>query len=324
VRRRISLTLVVTLALAAAVTVGWFSDYYGSDFGMFAAAGRTLASTRWLHTYHDSFVQAGPFELLICAFAKMLGGGGRDAAIVLDVAGMLALLAVAYTTVARRARELLLVATAALALFVVRDLGADAHPAEVGIALLWFLAARDARAGRVWRAGLLVGVSAGFETWGVLGVTVLLLATRIRDSAVAAGGAALVAAAIYAPFLAGGDFHMFELHWKTAHGLAGTVFGLGHAFTWPMRLAEAAIVVAAGGTLARAVRRSPTAVWLVPAATSLVRLLLDPIRYGYYWDTALTLFAIGLAPWLVAPRALAGALEAWLAQRLGRATLAGR
>jgi hypothetical protein len=77
-----------------------------------------------------------------------------------------------------------------------------------------------------------------------------------------------------------------------------------------MRLAEAVVVVAAGSALALRTRRYPWCVWLVPALTSLCRLGLDPVRYGYYWDTALTLLLIGVAPWLLAPRTAAFALRA--------------
>ena len=88
-----------------------------------------------------------------------------------------------------------------------------------------------------------------------------------------------------------------------------------------MRFAQAGIVVGLGGALARRLRGSREAVWLVPAATSLLRLLLDPVRYGYYWDTSLTLLVLGLAPWAAAPLALVDALRSWLEQRLGRAAV---
>jgi hypothetical protein len=76
-----------------------------------------------------------------------------------------------------------------------------------------------------------------------------------------------------------------------------------------MRLAEAVVVVAAGSAIAMRTRRFDWSVWLVPAATSLCRLALDPVRYGYYWDTALTLLLIGVAPWLLAPRVAAWRLR---------------
>jgi hypothetical protein len=41
---------------------------------------------------------------------------------------------------------------------------------------------------------------------------------------------------------------------------------------------------------------------LKSAATSICRVFLDPVRYGYYWDTSLVLILIGLAPMLIAPR----------------------
>src|SRR5919204_6329300 len=97
-RRRVGIAFVVLASIAGAVVVGVFADRSDSDFGVFAAAGRTMLSSHWLHTYHDPFVQAGPFELPLCYLAKLVGGNGAGAAIVLDVAGVLALLAVAHLT----------------------------------------------------------------------------------------------------------------------------------------------------------------------------------------------------------------------------------
>jgi len=34
-------------------------------------------------------------------------------------------------------------------------------------------------------------------------------------------------------------------------------------------------------------------VWLVPAATVLTRILLDPETFGYYWDTPLFVLLLG-------------------------------
>jgi hypothetical protein len=83
-----------------------------------------------------------------------------------------------------------------------------------------------------------------------------------------------------------------------------------------MRLAEAVIVVGVGSALALALRRrTANAVWIVPAATSICRIFLDPVRYGYYWDTSLVLILIGLAPMFVAPRELARNLRASLRAR---------
>jgi hypothetical protein len=105
---------------------------------------------------------------------------------------------------------------------------------------------------------------------------------------------------------------MFDLHWAIVGGVPGLFFGNGQTFSWSMRLAEALIVVSFGSALAWQLRRLGSSTWLVPALTSMCRLALDPVRYGYYWDTSLVLLLIGAAPLLVSPRALAW----WVQDRL--------
>src|SRR5205823_2373004 len=89
----------------------------------------------------------------------------------------------------------------------------DGHPAEAVSPLLWVLAAVEVRRGRAWRAGLLIGVSAGFELWGLLGVAVLALAPRARDALRGAAAALITAVALLAPFAVFGSFHMFDYEW---------------------------------------------------------------------------------------------------------------
>jgi hypothetical protein len=105
---------------------------------------------------------------------------------------------------------------------------------------------------------------------------------------------------------------MFDLHWSIAGGVPGYLFGEGETFSWPMRLAEAAIVVSFGSGLAWRLRRLGASTWIVPALTSICRLPLDPVRYGYYWDTSLVLLLIGVAPLLASPRAAAWRVQEWL------------
>jgi hypothetical protein len=52
-------------------------------------------------------------------------------------------------------------------------------------------------------------------------------------------------------------------------------------------------VVIAGGLIARAVRGLRESIWLIPAITQIIRIELDPMTYGYYWDTALIALLIG-------------------------------
>src|SRR6185437_17183794 len=78
------------------------------------------------------------------------------------------------------------------------------HPADAVLPLIWVVAAADARRGRVVRAAGLVGLGAGLETWSILGLAVLVLATRRRDALRGAVVGAFVAAALFVPFVVGG------------------------------------------------------------------------------------------------------------------------
>ncbi len=68
---------------------------------------------------------------------------------------------------------------APVALSYTFDAYRDGHPAQALVPLLWVLAGFEVRAGRAWPAGLLIGVSAGFEVWGILGVAIVVLAPRV-------------------------------------------------------------------------------------------------------------------------------------------------
>jgi hypothetical protein len=309
-RTRAYLVMLGVLAGAAAAGVFLNSATF-SDADGFAAGGRVLLSSRWQHTYADPWLQAGPFEQVICLLGRTLGLTAAGQPVALNMIGAAALLVVARRVLGRDWKSLLYVGVGATFLGIISDLYAIGHPSELFIALTWVLAARAARRDAIVLAGVLLGLSAGFETWGLLGAPILFLVPTFRRT-VAAGMLALaVAGAIYVPFALGGDFHMFELHWEIAGGIAARLFGQNSEYTWHMRLAEAVIVVAFGSALALGLRRRTSAsVWMVPAATSIARLFLDPVRYPYYWDTGLTLILLGTAPWFTAPRTLAHALRA--------------
>jgi hypothetical protein len=315
-RRRLPLGLTLTwlAVLAVAAATGWFMHSKTfSDAGGFASAAQVMLSGRWRHTYGDSWLQAGPLEMLVCLLGKILGLSARGVPVALNALGALAILAVATPTLGRRWREIALAGGGAIALGIVSDMWDWGHPSELFIALLWLLAAQAARRERMLLAGCILGLSAGFETWGLLGAPVLFLLPQLRRTIGAGLLALFVAAAFYAPFALGGDFHMFHLHWAVVGGVPAYLFGEGTTFSWAMRLAEAIVVVVFGSSLALVLRRSRASVWVVPALTSISRLLLDPVRYGYYWDTSLVLLLIGLAPVLTSPRAtavrLAGVLD---------------
>jgi hypothetical protein len=312
-KRGAQLAAVWLFVLGAAAASGWIlNSVTFSDADSFAHAGSIMLSSNWQHTYSDSWLQAGPLEMIVCLLGRTLGGSLRGEAVAMNMIGAAALLGVGTVVMRRNWKPLAIVAAGALGVGIISDMWEWGHPSELLIALSWLLAARAARRDQLLVAGLLVGLSAGFETWGLLGAPVLFLLPQVRRT-IASGGLALLAtAAVYAPFALGGDFHMFDLHWAIVGGVPGYLFGSGQTFSWPMRLAEAVIVVSFGSALAWRLRKFSASVWVVPALTSICRLALDPVRYGYYWDTSLVLLLIGVAPLLASPRAAAWRAQGWL------------
>jgi hypothetical protein len=312
------LVAVWLLVLCGAAVSGWIlNSVTFSDADSFAQAASVMLSSNWQHTYSDPWLQAGPFELVVCLLGRTLGGSLRGEAIALNMIGAAALLGVATVVVRGRWKPLAILAGGALAIGIISDMWEWGHPSELFIALVWLLAARAARRDQLLVAGLLVGLSGGFETWGLLGAPVLFLLPQLRHTIVAGFVALLATATVYTPFALGGDFQMFDLHWAIVGGVPGSIFGNGETFSWPMRLAEAVIVVSFGSALAWRLRRFAASTWIVPALTSICRLALDPVRYGYYWDTSLVLLLIGVAPLLASPRTAAWRVQEWLQRPRG-------
>ena len=305
--RRPAVLVALAIVLAAAGS-GWVNGAIpDADAPLFAWAGTTMLSADWQHTFDNHTVQAGPFELALASVAMRAGGSQRGFAVALDVAGAVCVLLAGWA-LRLRARALSLLGAGAFLIGLLGDAYVGGHPAELAIPFLWLLAAREARAGRTVIAGSLVGASAGWEIWGLLGVAVLALSPQLRRVPAGALAAAALGTALFLPFVLAGDFHMFEYHWYVGSGLEARLLGKGHSFTWPMRLAEGAVVVAVGTVVARATRRLGASVWLVPVAVSLSRLALDPVLYPYYWDTPLLMLLAGAAGIVAAPRQLAASI----------------
>jgi hypothetical protein len=153
------------------------------------------------------------------------------------------------------------------------------------------------------RAAAIVGLCAGFETWGILGIAVLACAPSLRGALRAAPVAVAVAALLFLPFVLAGHFAMGSYHWSImGRSLLGHVVAPGTAFGWPLRLAQGGLAVAAGLGVARSARQSAHALWLVPLVIVLVRIVLDPLQSGYYFDGLQAPALVGLV--LVAARGL--------------------
>jgi hypothetical protein len=274
-----TLAWIVPVAAAAAVAPVARGD--GGDAWMFTATGRTLLSSDWSHAFSNPGIQVGPLQL------ALFGSVGRSPlalAIVLGVAAALLVLAAARAAGVEQPLLLAVVGLVAVVTGFTRA-GFDAgHPADSLLPLLWILAAAEARRGRVILAGAIVGLSAGFEPWGILGVAVLALAPSVRDAARGLLVAIAAAAVLFLPFVAAGQFHMGGYRWLVSSQTLVSLFvAPGTAVGWPLRLLQGAVAVGAGVAVARAARGSRHAIWLVPGVVVLARLLLDPLDSGYYF-----------------------------------------
>jgi hypothetical protein len=289
------LPVLAASALALAVTPG-----DTGDLGYFVHASERLFSSRWADTYADPNLQVGPLQLILFGAADLLGGALGVSTTRLIAVAVGAGIAALFVVVARRLvaprndRVVLLAAgLAPVALGLTFDAFRDGHPAQVVVPLLWVLAGLDARAGRACRAGALVGLAAGFELWGLLGAAVLVAAPRAAQSLRAAGGALLVAAVLFAPFVLS-DFAMFEYRWVVNGDTPlSVVVDPGTEFTWPLRMLQGAAALLAGGALTWRLRRTTAALWAGPLAVVTTRIALDPVRYPWYWLGLETLVLLG-------------------------------
>jgi hypothetical protein len=266
--------------LAAALTPFLRSD--GGDGSLFVRTGKTMLSGDWTHAFANPAVQAGPLQLLL------FGTVGRSSAILAAVLATTTALLLTFSVRSLGVEHPALLALAgivAVATGLTTHVFDAGHPANGLLPLLWIVAAAQARRGRVVRAAAIVGLSAGFETWGVLGIAVLACAPSARGALRAAPVAVGIAAALFLPFIVAGDFAMGSYHWVVvSRSLLGHVVAPGTSFGWTLRLAQGGLAVATGVGAARLARRSAHALWLVPLAVVVVRVALDPMQSGYYFD----------------------------------------
>jgi hypothetical protein len=276
------------------------------DLAYFVHAAEGLFSGSWADTYADPTLQVGPLQLTLFAVADVLAeavGVSTTRLVALLVgAGVAALFwLVARRLLGQREHHVVLLAAglAPVALGLTFDAFRDGHPAQVVAPLLWVLAGLEARAGRVWQAGALVGLSAGFELWGLLGAAVLVVSPRPIQALRSVAVAVAVVVALLAPFVLAGDFAMFEYRWLVNGDTLLSVFvEPGTAFTWQLRALQGGTALLAGAAIAWALRRSTAALWAGPLAVVAVRLALDPVRYPWYWlpvETLVLIAAVQLA-----------------------------
>ena len=280
------------LVFAAAVALLIRPDDTG-DLPYFLHVAHRLFSADWTGVFADPSVQVGPLQLAVFRLGDL--AGALPLLIQVGCAGLIWV--VAGRLLARHSqRAQLAVGLAAVALGLTYGAYQYGHPAQVIVPLLWVLAALDAREGRTLRAGALIGLSAGFELWGVLGAVVFVLAPRARAALAGLAAEVGVAAGLFLPFVIAGEFRMFDYHWQVnGDTLLGLFVEPGTPFTWSMRLCQGLAAFGVGVGLAWPLRRTRHAVWLAPLAVVVVRLALDPVRYPWYWLAIETLALLGAA-----------------------------
>lgn len=295
----------VALTLIALVSV---SEAFPQpvDVSAFAPAGAELLQGQWARIYSDSFIQAGPFELAFWGITELLHVhtalqwqlvvvfGSALAGLVLGVVveRILRPITPVWSPVLAAAATLLGAVTAMLTTSI-----SSGHPAEVAVPLLWLGSGMMARRDRPFTAAVLLGLSTGWELWGVLGAAVLLLAPRIdlRMLWRSALGVLAPIALIFVPFLLLGPFQMFSFHWTIYSGtLAELLFPHATTFSWPMRLVQAALSLGGGAVAALVLRRRAAALWIVPLASCAIRLFLDPVDADYYRVPPIALVIVGM------------------------------
>lgn len=289
---RSAVTRVWVPVLGLTALRAWFDR--GTDPGdlvYFVHRGEYLLSGAWAGTFADPMLQSGPLQLVVFGAVRNL----TALALLVELAvAALLLYVLGRLEVSDRLR--LFVGVLAVAAGLTQSAFIDGHPAEALVPLMWVLAGIWAREGKPARAGALIGVSAGFELWGVLGMPVLLLSPRFRRAVFGAVVEVGVVAAMLMPFALFGSFRMFDHEWEVASGtLLSLVVEPGTAFGWQLRLLQSSLALAAGVAVFFALRRSVHALWAVPLAVVIVRLALDPLSFGWYFLEAEALVLVGAA-----------------------------
>lgn len=302
------------LLLGAAAATSWGAQQLLEyDLVVFARLGHALVRGEIAGIYADTWVQAGPFELLASALALPMSEPSTSVLlpprtllhpVASGVAGLLFMaMLLATVRLARRVLRLptspvaeLGVGALALALAVPGRAGLGGHLAQLAIPLMWVAAAVLARRGRTGAAAIVIGLSAGWEPWGLLGGPLLLL-ERSPARLLRAAPLVAVAALPYLPFVLSGQFALFDHVWPVMRdSLVGHVVSRESGFGWPLRLLQATAAGVAGSATVLLLRSRIEVVWLAPLVIVLVRLLLDPLYLPYYWlpVVLLTLLGVGL------------------------------
>lgn len=324
-----ALTFLVRYRFAVCVLItfgGYFTcNQMPADLASFADLGRTLLTGHFAAIYSSPSIQAGPLQLIM-SYVLMLGShAGRPGYIVVTAVNLAFVLAAmlacrASDEVAPRERRQLVVGVLTV-LWVTQDGLWSGHPAEVGIAMLWLLGLRAVSESKSVRGVVMLGLAPGIAPWAVLALPGLLAVARFRRALILTLCSGGVTVAVYVPFVAAGQFNLFQHVWPITHtSVIGTLDPHLMSFDWRLRLIQAAVVLTGTAGIAVAVRRkSHVGPALALLATATLRILTDPLTFDYYWISVgvLTGAALCLGPYprhrsVADPRLLVMPYLAWL------------
>jgi hypothetical protein len=309
----------VELSVEAATPFGMVADVT-----QFSKAGEAVLSGD-LTVYSDPWIQAGPLQLVSDATLVRLFGGSYLSWGILEFLVMWVLLLTAALLARpsgspRKAR----IAGLLFAAFVAASNMAFSyyswgHWWHAVVFLLLAAAARLAAEGRwVW-AGALIGACMWFEPFAALGIGVLAVSPDWFRAARSAVIAAAVGVSVYLPFAVPGPFALGAKTWPVQRGTWASVVitdSSTFAFTWSMRLAQAAACVLLSAGVIWACRRLPlpSLALVAAAAVGLARLVTEAFWLPYYWTMPFILI-VGAAMrllWLHDPATIPLMLAAWM------------
>lgn len=276
----------------------------GGDLTAFRESGLNILSGKWSKAYDDAFVQVGPLYLILVACVTELARLVR-----IEMPFAMSLLIWVVSPVATvfalrrlfQSRKLSLSTSLLLYIGVVVILGGVKLTQtwlfldEVLTGILWLLAGADAKESRGWRAGLLLGISAGIKSWGIIGAPILLMSSRRRGSLEGWVVQGSLFVAMYVPFILLGAETMKQTWPIASYAPIHRLLGLEGNFTWEMRFAQAAAAGLAGAVFTFFFRRTAAVVWAAPAVIIAVKVVLDPSVAGHYWQPVAITLLIGSA-----------------------------
>ena len=283
------------------------------DVVRFARGGAQILSGNFSTEYAASWMQGGPFEMfaslamLPFPFQRQSSFVMRsDTELVPTHAGIAAILMALtlicvrwvrrYVGLAPSPRAEFIVGLATLAIIARGWVWWGGHAAEVAIPLLWVWGAVLARRDRTWVAAIVLGLSAGWEPWGVLAAPLLLLDRHPRRLLAGTMIFSVSATAPYIPFVASGRFALFDYSWPIEpQTLVGTLWPNLDSFPYQLRVVQGGAAMFVASILVMRMGRQPAVVWLAPYALVATRLLFDPCNFLYYWFPLLVLCCVGLS-----------------------------